>query len=186
MTIISVLLFSSCKNDCTPEQVINDDHFSIGYPGIMPFTGNDTLSFLKNRTDTIQFKGQGKQVFYKEIEVGGGDCPIKHRLLNNKINFIANTGENMSVSYYKYGVTSSITDFFEMLFNNSLKIGPQDVDEMYISSGSKIISLDVLGKNYPSVLPLPANTDTIYISGPDAHHQIVRIKYQSNIYEVFP
>lgn len=179
--------FISCGKKCDPVQVVTEDRFGIGYPGIMPFTGTDTLIFLKNSMDTVKLYGSGKEVFFVDAFRGGGDCEVHYKLLNHNIDFKKITGQKfLNIHYYKYSETNAFRDFFTTTFDNSLMIGPMDVNKLYSSSSTKLIKLRVLGIEYPNVLPLNQNADTIYLMGPDPKHQIVRVKNGNDIYEAIP
>jgi hypothetical protein len=152
----------------------------------MPFNGTETIHYIKNSHDSILLIGSGKQIFYNDVERGGGDCAIKYHLLNHTVVFqTVSKSESLNIHYYRYSETNDFRDFFTLQFQD-LNFGPQDVDAMYSASGNQLITLNVLGKQYNSVLPLSSGNDTVYLSGTDALHQIIRIKYQNNIYEVLP
>ncbi|MEI6595533.1 MAG: hypothetical protein WCO28_08210 [Bacteroidota bacterium] len=181
-----ILIFCSCSK-CGDEQVVTEDRFSDSYQVFMPFTGTDTLRFLKNGKDTVMFLGKGKEIFYNEVERGGGDCAIKYRLLNHKINFTSsNTGENLSVYYYKYSETNAFRDFFEIHFNSVLNIGPNEAVFTLITSSIPRLTISVLGITYNSALPLIAGSDTIYIGFKGTSNSFIRIRQQNNIYELIP
>ncbi len=185
--LVITLLLSACRPDCDKLQEVKVDDFYSTYTGIMPFTGIEEWRFLKNQKDTVTFKGQSKEIWYEEVLRGGGDCEIIYQLLNHRVVFkdIKNTGRNLSIHYYKWSETNNFQDFFIMEFGN-IKLAPKDVISMYVSMEDKLIDINVLGRYYTNVVPLSLNLDSIYMAGQDAMHQIIRIKNQSDIYELIP
>lgn len=77
---ITLILFSivvticNCKNECTPEKIN-----IVDLPKYIPYTGNDTLRFLYNNTDTQTFIGQGLERFFVDSRIQPEDqCYQQH------------------------------------------------------------------------------------------------------------
>jgi hypothetical protein len=183
-----VLMISCCQSPCDDNRHIDKDQFSIFYPGYVPFSGIDTLLFLKNGTDTITYIGQGKNIYFQEVNRPDNDCSVKYRLLNHSITFKNKFNINdLYVHYYIYSETNAWRDFYEWQFSN-IKIGPNEA----FSSSRHTTTMQILGRTYQYIEGVTSNTnqdDSLYFNynlddEPEVH--IVRIKNGMDIYEVIP
>jgi hypothetical protein len=69
----NLFLLNSCKPECGD---VEEKYYYLnaGDTSKVAYTGNETLRFLKNNTDTMEFMGQGFVQDFDEFLVAGGDC----------------------------------------------------------------------------------------------------------------
>ena len=71
---LMLMLAFSCGSPCNEDgtsQTITEDRF-LGYSIYMPYSGYDTLRYLRNGKDTIVLIGKGKKEYFEEVFRGGG------------------------------------------------------------------------------------------------------------------
>jgi hypothetical protein len=171
--ILVVLLnfhFVSCKNECDnfkPNNIYNN--IKQGFLNLAPYKGFDTLTFIRNESDTIKFYGSGK-IRSEAIENGdlGGCGPTE--ILHN---------ESFRYNYKSYGPYNSIViiinypeDFYCYFRNKTFKIpmsslyAPFDMAEM-----------EVNGKVYKDINYIPRQPiDTLYY---DNENGMIKFGFQN-------
>jgi hypothetical protein len=136
---------SNCKDDCAEKKILLKD-----LERYVPYTGNDTLRFLHNSTDTQIFVGQGLERFYVTTKKQEDDaCPedhesvriwfkntqnndeIKMEYIFDNVNFNGYTGVNYQTFYHFY--------------YNNINIGKQ-VSFKYPSP-----TITINGREYPTL-----------------------------------
>jgi hypothetical protein len=185
MMLLAFSCGSPCKEDGT-SNTVNEDKFSIPYSVYMPYSGYDTLHFLRNGKDTIVLIGNGKKEYIEEVFRGDGDCLVKYRLLHQTLDFYSQAHNlKFTAHYFKYSETTAFRDFYEAKMNDVPIIKP--VPAFLTSDGTKT-TMFVLGVEHRAVFPISnTSNDSIYIAfPPNPRTKVVRIKHQNDIYEVLP
>ncbi len=190
LLLVILISFAACKSDdCNNLKEKTEDQFNTAYAVIMPFSGNETVKYLKNNTDTVDFVGQGKQKgFIKENEPSE-PCPIVYNCLYHKVIFKAYSGESIEIMYYKNVVGyNTVHDYFDVSFSNTFSNRHiiKELSPYLIGSASQ--SKTILGKVYSDCYGFSRNTkDSIYFNLPEnARTSIIRITYEGALYELIP
>jgi hypothetical protein len=139
MVFCGLFILSNCKDDC--DRVIRTN--LVDLDKYVPYTGNDTLRFLRNSTDTQIFVGQGLERFY----VSGGknsnaDCPEDHESVRIRFLNIKNAKEITLI--YKYDLSDGVNEFefyyqnenfnnYIIEATNKSKITVNGVDYLYVA-----------------------------------------------------
>ncbi len=156
------------------------------YQGIMPYKGRESLWFLKNRTDTVEFRGQGKEVFYTTYEYYDGTCSIEYRMLHHRVQFKSPDQKKIIVEYYRGSETSSISDRFDITVNSN-KVIEMSYAPLFVTSTPTYI-LNGIGRTYETWV-IGKFQDTVYynVATYDSTiYKIVRLKSGNDIFEVLP
>ncbi|MBL4716301.1 MAG: hypothetical protein JKX95_06660 [Bacteroidia bacterium] len=96
--IVSLLFIgNSCCNKC---KNLEDETINITdqQKNFIQYSGTDTLYFLNDNNDSIEYFGQGKQQDFKLIETEEGSCSVTKYEEEIKIVFISNVGDSITIS----------------------------------------------------------------------------------------
>jgi hypothetical protein len=101
----NLFLLNSCKPECGD---VEEKYYYLnaGDTSKVAYTGNETLRFLKNNTDTMEFIGQGFVRDFDEFLVAGGDCYEEKQFLEARDLVFENEIQNIEFSVYLAGPLS--------------------------------------------------------------------------------
>ena len=170
------LFLSRCKSDCTTD-AIEKDFNHLNFSTIMPYNGNEKYSYLKNNKDTVVISCSGISDSYKIITKPTADpnCEQRIKINSRKVTFLS-AGADFTF-FIHYFTSDELTDKVNFQLNNASDLGT------YIAvSGGGGKELNVLGVTYAGLAFLGNDSkDSIYFNA-----KFVRIKYNSDIYEILP
>lgn len=156
------IFYTSCSEDCDTPTIIPINAHS-GY--VPPYTGNDTIVFLHNNTDTQIYIGSGILDF--DINIPGSEtkCPEKYQ----GASYYFRCFSNNNVIHFTYTPTVSGTHKY---YFNGQKSGDMDLGLFY--------NVVINGKIYSQVYYSSADNDfTRYfcIRADSIEGQILKILY---------
>jgi len=107
---LSLFTLSNCKDNCSDKKIPLKDLNTY-----VPYTGNDTLRFLRNSTDTQTFVGQGLERFYiTDGPSEDDDCPEDYESV--RIRFVNPQTQDeikMEYAYYSYQNTNIFIFYYK-------------------------------------------------------------------------
>jgi len=80
ISILSILVISlafvACKKECHEKE---DEYYYIleDEKDVLKYTGNETIKYLHNKSDTVIFKGLGKSTYFN-VSNSYDQCPVKY------------------------------------------------------------------------------------------------------------
>src|SRR5688572_1050924 len=144
ITITFLSIFSGCvKDDCDENKIVaTHDLDANTYGQIMVYKDFDTVRFLKNGADTVEFfAGKVDKKYYIEPADGGYECgKEKYQIATQK--FKNNSNDSFEIQFSKFWFGKRRADKLEVLFKRIYFIV---VFEDIISCKS---TFNVLGKSY--------------------------------------
>src|SRR5262249_41982766 len=111
--IISLTLcFAGCKKKCPNTPQVKETYpIQVNLP--LHYKPNDTLRYLRNKTDTVTYYSQGLQQGYNyTINSAGSDCPLQDNLAYSTLNFL--DGSKAHSIFLNEYVNSAYFETFEV------------------------------------------------------------------------
>ena len=150
----------ACKDKC-PEP--KDFYFNLDADPLsrVPYSGFETISFLKNKSDTYVFVGNGKKFYYNVIKGPMGGCPSDNEHYQGFL--IEYTSKNnVSIFFRLERIASGLigTPLLEISLKNKSFV--EATDNLYPPFDRSTMS--ILNHNYDSVYFMYENPaiDTLY------------------------
>ncbi|RZK06782.1 MAG: hypothetical protein EOO46_15035 [Flavobacterium sp.] len=188
ITIAFFSSFSSCvKDDCDENKIVSTHDLDANtYSQIMVYKDLDTVRFLKNGTDTVEFfAGKVNKKYQVDLADGGYGCgKEQYQIATQK--FKNNANDSFEIQFSKFGFAKKTADKLDVIFND---IYFQVHFESIINCGNHT---PVLGKSYcyEEMFPArdsrgkePRGSEYIYYS---KDFGIVKAFVNSNTYERLP
>jgi hypothetical protein len=181
----SLFTLSNCKDDCAEKKILLKD-----LERYVPYTGNDTLRFLHNSSDTQIFVGQGLERFYvKHKKQEDYACPEEHESVRIRFKNIQ-TNDEIKMEYVfdltEFSVSSSADNSYTnyKFYSNNAYYGSvltkDDLKYSTVKSNDKVF-------NYIRFFYYPNNKTYFFAYRPpvDGNYSgIVKIKRQSDTLEI--
>jgi hypothetical protein len=152
----------------------------------MGFKGNESIPFIKNSVDTVIFKCQDIERYYKEVESTETAC--FYNLLNEKATFRSSTeGGDLVFHYFISTPGKPNSDAFELTFKYKpfiRQISASDYDKIPFHSG-----LILRGVDYEYLRIFTSDGDSLYLNNSfntKPEKSILRIRLDNEIYELIP
>jgi len=177
LIILSTLAFVACRKECNEK---NDIYYNIlnDEKEVLKYTGNETIKYLHNKSDTVIFNGLGKSTYFN-VSNSYDQCPVDiyHRegwlfsYIDNKDSnkifvdqFIKETRSDVNFSFknHRFGYSHGITEI------------------MYFSTDT-INGIKKVYTNVSKPLSLSNYSDTLYY---DKIAGIIRVVTKNDIWEL--
>jgi hypothetical protein len=164
MILCGLFTLSNCKDDC--DRVIRTN--LVDLDKYVPYTGNDTVRFLRNSSDTQIFVGQGLERFYvKHKKQEDYACPEEHESVRIRFKNTQNNNEikmeyifdpsfgsqppNPNTSYKFYYNSIDLGERQFSTYEDKIEINSffYDYVNFYSTSSDTIYYLAFKSANYP-------------------------------------
>ncbi len=183
--LISIAFLNSNCSDCSKEAIIKDQFNNDLYSQIMPYTGTEKFTFLKNNTDTVIIQYLRKEVSYNEITKEGSDpaCAQRYKLRSEKVIFQPDKG-NFSF-FVGYFLTEGFEDKYVFGISSNSDFGPYGISSNFIQ-----MPFNTAHQSFANVRYFGnAKLDSIYFNPENtlgSSFKFIRIKYGTDVYEILP
>lgn len=177
-----ILTFNSCKDDCVNDKDIIMDLYPQNIAKVMPYTGNETLRFLKNKSDTISFVGEGRKTSYSR-EQTQSPCIEFEQLQNMNVSFHSSKNdETIGYDYYVMSRAFSNAAMVDVNYNRKL-VGTYDNIYFFTNQRPEIKKDTACGVPYDSVSKFTHKLGNLTFK---PGFGIIKFTINDNMYELIP
>jgi len=145
----------------------------------MPFNGDESLIFLKNQTETLEFKGQGIYTdYYRERSTY--ECESYHLLQRKFLTFLANNNDSFMIELFVNLQNEGGAQKYYAVANG-IGFGPTysiDISKPW----PPVLNAVINGQKYDSVAVLMIDSNNYIISKPFLG--VLKIRTKGSDYEI--
>jgi len=177
LILVISLAFVACKKECHEKE---DEYYYIleDEKDVLKYTGNETIKYLHNKSDTVIFKGLGKSTYFN-VSNSYDQCPVKYYYDEGWLfSYIDNKDSNKIYVNQFIKETRSDVNFS---FKNHRFGYSHGISEIMYFSKDTIIGIKKVYTNVSKPLSLSNYSDTLYY---DKISGIIRVVTKNDTWEL--